>query len=458
MRGKGPERRHFRGIARGTRRAAHAAMSPTRLRTVLGSVIEASLVSSLLATGACSSDPDVIERSGFGAAAVCTKDANGNPVASLELMRVSVGVDYVARLAQTVVEEAGTPCATAKDQAACAASLAAAKEKNSKPIAGFAANAYVSTRGDEVVEGFGPLGAVIDSPVKVLYAMTTRGYAIGCEPWLRDAGDHYEAIGRIIVKDCAPIVTEEHRVLVRREGSIEILERKEVDRKEGVCAGRRPAGLVLTEPGLAPRGGAAAEVGAWFARVSQLEAASVHAFRVLHDELAHHGAPRSLLRAAKRAARDEIRHAAATARVARRHGVSVPPVHVTRGPVRSLLAIARENATEGCVRETYGAVEASLQASRARDPEIAQLLARIARDELRHAELAWRVASWLRRRLTAGERADVASAVREAASELAEEATRRVSPALRDLVGAPAPAVASGAVARLDAELWSSAA
>src|SRR5207244_884717 len=119
--------------------------------------------------------------------------------------------------------------------------------------------------------------------------------------------------------------------------------------------GRRPAGLVA--PSRSGRGGD--EVGAYWARAAHLEAASVHAFRTLAADLHAYGAPRRLVEAASRAAGDEVRHARACATLARRHGSSPVPVVVRSPPSRSLVEIAEENAVEGCVRETWGALVAA---------------------------------------------------------------------------------------------------
>lgn len=71
-----------------------------------------------------------------------------------------------------------------------------------------------------------------------------------------------------------------------------------------ICAkgiGRTPAGLAPARHAPAP-----SPLGGWFAAAAHLEAASVHAFEQLHDELAAHGAPARLRRAARRARRDEV--------------------------------------------------------------------------------------------------------------------------------------------------------
>jgi len=178
--------------------------------------------------------------------------------------------------------------------------------------------------------------------------------------------------------------------------------------------GRRPT----RERGLAARDGSA---GDFFARCAWLEAAAVHAFRRLARELATHGAPERLVRRARVAARDEVRHARATATLARRLGGRPRRPAVPKLRVRRLEAMARENAVEGCVRETYGALVAMWQARRASDPAVASALARIARDEARHASIAWQVAAWVKPRLGASARARVEQARREALADLRVE-------------------------------------
>jgi hypothetical protein len=83
--------------------------------------------------------------------------------------------------------------------------------------------------------------------------------------------------------------------------------------------------------------------------------------------------------------------------------------------------MAVENAVEGCVRESFAALVATWQARHAKDPAIARAMAGIARDETRHAALAWSVASWLDARLDEGARAEVAAATRTALEALRRE-------------------------------------
>lgn len=176
-------------------------------------------------------------------------------------------------------------------------------------------------------------------------------------------------------------------------------------------AGRRPAGL-LAAPTTAPTA-----LGAWLAETAHLEAASVHAFRRLARELAEHGAPAELIAACAPAAADEIRHAREVGRLARRFGGRFAKPRIAEVGVRSFFEIARENAVEGCVRETFAALVATWQGRQAR-PEIADVFARIAEDETRHAALAWSVARWSMPLLAAEERAAILSACEAAVAEL----------------------------------------
>jgi len=176
--------------------------------------------------------------------------------------------------------------------------------------------------------------------------------------------------------------------------------------------GRRPAGLVEA------RAVATSAAGAWLAELAWLEEASVHAFRCLATELAAMGAPRPLVRCALRAVRDEMRHARVVTRLARRRGATPARAHVKRARARSLAAFALENAVEGCVRESYGALVATWQATHAPDADVARAMARVAADETRHAALAWSISRWLHARLDDATRARVSSAMRGALASL----------------------------------------
>ncbi len=208
-----------------------------------------------------------------------------------------------------------------------------------------------------------------------------------------------------------------------------------------LCLGRRPEGLASSAVAVRGTG-----LGAHFAESARLEAASVHAFRHLRRELLSYGAPLRLVRAAERAARDEVRHARVAAAFARRHGWTPVAPEVETRPVRALEAIALENAVEGCAREAFGALVATWQAAVARDPEIRAAMASIARDETRHAALAFAVDAWLGGRLDSNARGRVDQARRDALAELAG-ASMDVPEGLRGALGLP-----SGVQARALAE------
>ena len=123
---------------------------------------------------------------------------------------------------------------------------------------------------------------------------------------------------------------------------------------------------------------------------------------------------RRLVRAASRAVRDEMRHVRQTSALARRFGEEpIAPIPPPPRPLRSLAAIARENALEGCVRETFSALECAWQAVRSADPVVRATMARIARDEMRHLALSWEVHRWALSRLDRAQREAIRTAQHE---------------------------------------------
>jgi hypothetical protein len=118
--------------------------------------------------------------------------------------------------------------------------------------------------------------------------------------------------------------------------------------------------------------------------------------------------------------------------------------------VRELEAVAIENASEGCVRETFGAILAQWQATHAHDERVRATMRRIARDESRHAALAWEVAQWAERRLSADARKRVARAKQHAFDVLANELALDPPSELVDLLGLPSAAQAARLVRALE--------
>jgi len=171
--------------------------------------------------------------------------------------------------------------------------------------------------------------------------------------------------------------------------------------------------------------------GAW-TRDGLAEHASVASFARFSLELLAAGAPPDLVELAHRAALDEVRHARLCLSLAGAYaGAPVGPgafpfaggVEVTG----DLASIAARVAREGCVGETLAAVLAAEQLDRATDPAVRAVLAILAADEARHAELAWRTVAWAIR--TGG--APVCAAVAAVLASLdggAEAAPRREGP------------------------------
>jgi hypothetical protein len=143
---------------------------------------------------------------------------------------------------------------------------------------------------------------------------------------------------------------------------------------------------------------------AW-AKEALAEHASIASFGRFILELLAVGAPSELVALAVDATRDEVEHAKGCFAIASRlGGRTYGPGNLDisgadgrgvglRGP-RDLAAIVAATMREGCVGETISAVLAETRLGGAVDPDTRALLARIAVDEARHAELAWRFVGW----------------------------------------------------------------
>jgi hypothetical protein len=195
--------------------------------------------------------------------------------------------------------------------------------------------------------------------------------------------------------------------------------------------GRRPAGLARARK---PRAGI---TGTHLARSAWYEAASVHAFVGLARQLARHGAPAALRDAAKRAAIDEVHHARLMGELARARGATPPRVEIEVQGRRSLESIAIENVTEGVVGETWAALIAFWQAAHATDPKVRATYAKIAEDELRHAELSIEVDAWARAKLRPAAQRRVEAARTRALAKLAKGVKAEVPTALVADLGMP---------------------
>ena len=164
-----------------------------------------------------------------------------------------------------------------------------------------------------------------------------------------------------------------------------------------------------------------AQLAAHWARLGQMEHASIAAFARFNLQLLSLGAPSDLVEACNRALADETAHARACFALASAYGgTAVGPArldieHCFEGT--SLVAIAKLVLREGCIGETAASLEALAAAEVASDSAVKQALTRIARDELSHAELAFKFLRWALTLASVEERHDLA---REAARQLAD--------------------------------------
>ncbi len=298
-----------------------------------------------------------------------------------------------------------------------------------------------ATNPQELAQLIGPVDTLAEAQ---LVAQLNQ---LGCERSGKN-GEAFTIVGSEMIADC-PIKTQVVTYRIEADGSITELSRGAIS-ESGACVGRRPAGL-------GPRRTApcAPQLGDYLARAAELEAASVVAFQLLEAELRAHGAPEDLLTRARAAAYDEVRHARVMQRLAQRFGGEVTPRSVRVPAIRDLESVARENALEGCVNETWGSLQGLHQARHARAPGLRRAFRAIAADEARHAQLSWDVAAWAEQRLDAPARRRIAAARRAEVSRLGQALDHAEPAEVRQALGLPDPATSRRLFAELTNALWS---
>lgn len=225
---------------------------------------------------------------------------------------------------------------------------------------------------------------------------------------------------------------------------------------QGIWADCRSVPSVSFGSGRVPEGYRAGVSTAHLSESARLESAAAVAFERLASELEAHHAPRALIEAAKQASEDERRHAALMGAVVMQLGGTYVPYDAPPLRPRPLLDVALENAREGVVNETLGAVLNAHQADHAEGSALRTVYASIAKDELAHARLSIRVHQWLLTQLPS-----------EARVLVTQEMTRAIASARRQFeantesepsLGLPSCTDAQQIVNALSKRVWSACA
>jgi len=206
--------------------------------------------------------------------------------------------------------------------------------------------------------------------------------------------------------------------------------------------GRRPLGHVERPP---------ADLGlpAFLAHGARLEAASVLAFSQLADRLLAWNAPSALVERCRVAAEEEAVHAELLGALARGAGATVEPAVCGELPV-DLACAALDNAVEGCVNEAWAALACAVMARRAETAELRAVYARLAADEIGHAQLAWDLHTWFLGQVSVEQGRAIVEAQRAAIAGLpaVAAAQRQAAPRALGLPGARVAASFGAGLAR----------
>lgn len=218
---------------------------------------------------------------------------------------------------------------------------------------------------------------------------------------------------------------------------------------EPIQATRRPSGFHATNfSRLSP-------TAAFYSTALELELVSIAAFKIMHLELSAYGAPSSILARIAEAEVVKRQHTSLLRGIVREVGGIDSGIEVSVDrPLRSLEDIAIENVVEGCVRESFGARVAAVQAERVLDPRHKKVFATIASDELNHAELAWAVHDWIRPYLGAAGATRVEVALLRAIDDLWVDATANYAKELEATAGLPSPTEMRTLLGELEQKLW----
>jgi hypothetical protein len=166
------------------------------------------------------------------------------------------------------------------------------------------------------------------------------------------------------------------------------------------------------------------DVGRALARWARETDAGVASLHGLARDLEAFRAPKPLVRGARRAALDAIRHARMLGAMARRHEVTPEPAPADPRPAPSWDAMAIENAVDGCVRRAWELALTSYAGVHAGDLVVRETLRRIARDQAEHVAAAWKVHQWCLPRASSAARERIERGMRATISALEAEVSR----------------------------------
>ena len=420
----------------------------------------ASAMASTMAVAGCGDDPWIDTEDAILPICAASGSAGEGPLKwrATQGLNPSADYDYLAVYGVVVgpgtfaflIDSDGEPCSMASDSDTCEMLVEAAAEIDA---------VHLTTTSGDVVETFADkeelmqfLGTVDTAQEALLVALFDRKTIRCGDPALgsaRRVADGYEVIVTQITADCDPIEYSRFLLQVGADGSVTELRSEVYDSSSGVCIGRRPDGLARPEPC-----GSTKTVGAHFAGIATLEAAAVIAFERLADELHRLGAPAALVEDVRKAAQDEVRHAEVMTDVARHFGAEPKAPSVAPLERRDPCSIAIENAVEGSVRETFGALAGSYQALAAADPIVAEAMRTVSEDEIFHAELSARVDAFLCTLLTESEQASVAAARKRAIGELRLETMIEPDAEIAKLAGLPPRELALRWIDCLQQDVW----
>lgn len=169
-----------------------------------------------------------------------------------------------------------------------------------------------------------------------------------------------------------------------------------------------------------------AQLAAHWARLGQMEHASIAAFARFNLQLLSLGAPSELVDACNRALADETAHARSCFALASAYGgLAIGPARLDIDrciEATSLVEVAKLVLREGCLGETVASLEALAAADVASDPAVKQALSRIASDELEHARLAFEFLRWALAQSSVEERHELACHAAQRLADFESEA------------------------------------